>query len=288
MYHVSLETVEPPTRENKVFPPNPLFTANFVQLEPIREPYDPPRYQHQYEPSLRTAPSYLQSFVPALSEVSHRRPLARFRQPSEQDVVLPSVERETVDLTSPRRGTYCQPVTADVHPASREQTAMQAPKRLEAGHSRSNWPEPERTRSSYHQKDSGLHAGVLQSAHPVQADKQDQFRAKPPQEYIDLTSSPRRPPPTGGNGYHAPVHAHAVPASNERSYFPADPPPPPVLLPYYDPAPHGYVPRGGIHGRRSSPARDYILLNDEHRRPVEGGHSRYQGSALPYGGPDLR
>jgi hypothetical protein len=286
MYHVSPETVESPTRENKVFPPNPLFTANFVQLEPIREPYVPPRYQHQYEPPLRTAPSSLQSFVPALPEVSCRRPVARIRHPSEQDVVLPSVERETVDLHSPRRGPHGQPVTP-VHPASREQTAMQAPKRLEAGHFRPNWPELERTRSSYHQNDSGLHAGALQSVHPLQADKQDQFRAKPPHEYIDLTSSPRRPPPIGGNGYHAPVHSHAAPASSGRSYVPTAPPSP-VLLQYYDPAPHGYVPRGGIHERRGSPARDYIPLREEHRRPVERGLSRYQGSALPYGGPDLR
>jgi hypothetical protein len=217
--------------------------------------------------------------------------------------VLPSVERETLDLTSPRLVNHGQPVNADFRPAPRGYVAIQPPKRKSfpsfaddrESHSRSDLKRP---RSLYYEDDLTPHAGVLHSARPAHAtnDARSQFRAQPPQDYIDLTSSPRRPPTNGGNGYHVPMYPHAVPDSNGHSYVPADSRRTPIREmrgPHHEinvgESPREYVHSSGMYERRGPPPRDYIPVRDEqYPRPVKGGPGRYLESALPYGGPDVR
>ncbi|KAF1939067.1 hypothetical protein EJ02DRAFT_267218 [Clathrospora elynae] len=80
-----------------------------MTLQPIQEPRGAPR--SQYERPLQVGPRrmqerYVQSSSPRLS--SFDRLPAQNRRPSEQEVVLPSVERDIVDLISPRRVTAPQ------------------------------------------------------------------------------------------------------------------------------------------------------------------------------------
>ncbi|KAE8841719.1 hypothetical protein PTNB73_06089 [Pyrenophora teres f. teres] len=84
--------------------------GQMYQLQPInqagggsRSKYDPPYI------AARSATGYVQPSSPRFS--SFDRSSAPARRPSDQDVALPSVERETIDLTSPRRiPAYQQPI----------------------------------------------------------------------------------------------------------------------------------------------------------------------------------
>jgi hypothetical protein len=278
MYHVSAAMVEPHKRDIKVSPPILLCTADTAQLEPIRESYVPSRHQHQHEFLPHATPRYVQNeYLPEVS--SYNRPSAPSRRPSEQDVVLPSVERETVDLTSPRRVSHSRPPNIEVLRAPGGYAAIQSPKRKSFPsfvegrdvHMESD----QRPRPLYHEDAMAPRTGVSQSARPIHAsshqhdDARSHVRVQPSREYIDLTSSPRRLPPNQDNGNRMPTYTHAHQGFSGLSYAPAASRPPAVREvggAYYEShtggPPRDYVHSGGMHERRAPLIHDYPRIHE--------------------------
>jgi hypothetical protein len=221
-------------------------------------------------------------------------------------VVLPSVERETVDLTSPRRVVNGHHTQSDAYPPSKGYDAPHSPKRkafvsFPDGRDEYIGQDPKRPRPMYYEDGLSSRAGHMQVPRPVLSnshqpmDTRGQPRAQAQQTYIDLTSSPRRPPIHGDSGYSAPMYAHTAAGSSGLSYVPVASRRSPVrevrgalYEAHSGEPPRAYIPNSGMYERRAAPVRDYIpLRDDQHRRPVQGEGSRYLGSGLHYGGPGL-
>jgi hypothetical protein len=145
-------------------------------------------------------------------------------------------------------------------------------------------------------------AGPMEMSRPAHSssyqpmDSRDLSRARPPQAVIDLTSSPRRPPTNGANGYYPPALAHAAAGSSGLSYMPVSAGRSPMRETrdlHYEvhsgEQSRAYVSNSGMYERRAPPAHDYIPVRDEYqRRPVHEKDGRYLRSGLHYGGPDLQ
>lgn len=117
--------------------------------------------------------------------------------------------------------------------------------------------------------------------------------AQPPQQVIDLTSSPYRPPLSGDRSQHVPVRSYS--AANPQSgheYVSVPLRQSPIRegrVAYYEvPAneqPYTHRPVPGLYERRVPPAREYVPLRDERQRlRVEGEGSRYLRSGVKYVG----
>lgn len=227
------------------------------------------------------------------------------RRASEQDVVLPSVERESIDLTSPRRNTNSQHSYPDSRPVSGSYATLQSPKRRSFpsssddrdSHFGSGYKRP---RPAYHEQDLAPRAGPAHLSRPPQenshhpTDLRSRPRAQPSQEYIDLTSSPRRPVTNGENRYHVPPHAPAGSGSSDISHVPVPSYRAPVreervqYQVHSGEPPRAYMSSSGVYEGRAPPVRDYIPYRDEqHQRPVEGNGAGYIRSGLHYGNPNL-
>jgi hypothetical protein len=158
-----------------------------------------------------------------------------------------------------------------------------------------------RPRSTYYEDDLVPRVGHMQVSRPIHSnshqpmDVHSRNRVQPQQEYIDLTSSPRRPPTNGDNRYHVPAHVHAVAGSSGLSYVPITSRRSPVrevrgaLSEAHSGEPsRAYMTNSGIYERRAPPVRDYFPVRDEqHRRPIDGAGAQYLRSGLQYGGPNV-
>jgi hypothetical protein len=119
-------------------------------------------------------------------------------------------------------------------------------------------------------------------------DVHSRYRAPPAQEYIDLTSSPRRLPTNGDGGYHAPARTRADPGSSGFSSVTMtsrQSPPREVRAAKYEvhpgEPPRRYMSNSDIHDGRAQPVRDYIPMRaHQHRLPVDGHGLRYSRDGL--------
>ncbi|CAO2654776.1 Nn.00g115090.m01.CDS01 [Neocucurbitaria sp. VM-36] len=297
--------VDPRTRPAAV-QPGPrkapvMLDGRLYELEPISDPRDYPRVE--YDSSLRVAPrrapeGYVQS--PA-RPISFDRPPAHAKRPSEQDVVLPSVEHETVDLMSPRRNAEDQRPLQDQNPQSRAYVDMQSSKRkaiptyaddreahFEHGKKR---PRPVYREDEIRPRPAGYQTVLPGSPSYQSMDARSHQRIQPPQQVIDLTSSPYRPPVSGDRGSYKPVRSYPVdPDGYAYVSMPARRSPMrEVRGAYYD-APaeessRAYIPDNRMYDERAPPARDYIPLRDERPRPrLENEGARYLRNGVKYGG----
>jgi hypothetical protein len=300
MYHVSVTTVGPRKHDIKVLLPISPFDTDFSQLEPIRNSPGPPgpaRSEYQREHVAPVTPRYTHEYVqpPPQAPSSFNRTPAPPRRASEQDVVLPSVERETIDLTSsPRHVAYGHPAHNDPRPATRGFGADQS-------HKRKSFPTFQDDREVHVRQDLKRQRPVYPEGHPVPPngpslsshpaypgsyqtmDAHRRLMAPPAQEYIDLTQSPRRAPYNGDNGYHMPARPRAAPVSHVHMTSRRSPPRD-VRVNYEVHAvePHrGYVPYSGQPDGRTPAVRDYNPVRvDQHRQPVDGLGPRYLRSDL--------
>lgn len=220
-------------------------------------------------------------------------------------MVLPSVERETIDLTSPRHSIHGQPSQSATRPVSHGYASVPPPKRrlnqlADAPRLDSYGHQSKRLRPMYQEDTLALRAGPMQGSKPAHpssfqpVDYHHQPRAQPPQPVIDLTSSPRRPPDNGDGMFYS-SQARAAPGPSGLPYVPfpsqgtsvRDP----RSLQYEVHAggqPRGHMPNSGMYQRTAPPVHDYIPAPDEHqRRPVYEEGSRYLTSGLHYGGPNV-
>jgi hypothetical protein len=207
--------------------------------------------------------------------------------------VLPSVECETVDLTSPpRRAAAPQRPAQDLNALSRPYDDAQSPKRKafpsvadDLGSYTGEYTK--RLRPVYHEEihDRSYEGGGPSAFHPTQTmSPRSRLIAPPSQQVIDLTASPHRPPTSGGNGYYVPArslaetsgHAYATTVSDVRGGY--------YEVPAGEPS-HAYIPDTRLYERRALQARDYIPLR-EARQPlrVEVESARYLRSGVKYGG----
>jgi hypothetical protein len=212
--------------------------------------------------------------------------------------VLPSVERETVDLTSPRRTVNGQPLDYGLRPVSGGYADMQSPKRKGLP----SFPEDDeafsrhaikRPRPVYHENEWDHSVEPMKLSRPArEGDYHMEPRARHPQQpVIDLTYSPRRQPTNGDVGYYASAHTHASAGPSNLSYIPV----PSRRSPMREVRATRYevhtgerprvVPNSGMYERRAPPVNDYIPVADgRHQRPVHEEGVRYLRSGQPYGG----
>lgn len=229
--------------------------------------------------------------MPAQPEVTAVSwPPVHSRRPSDQDIVLPSVEPEAVGLPSPRRPMPGGHSIDDHRPLTRGYVASQAPKRK----SFPSYPDArneriegsKRLRPAHYEDDLAARNGLTQ---PLR----DQFRGQP-REFIDLTSSPHRPPPPGGS-YPSSPYSREVPGPRQLAYVSTASRRSPVHVGrgaqhevHGEPS-RGYMPSSGMYERRAPPARDYVpVRNEQHPHAMEGDRGRHIRSALHYGGPSVR
>jgi hypothetical protein len=226
---------------------------------------------------------------------SYDRQSAHNRRPSDQDVVLPSVERETVDLTSsPRRVVAPQRQKENHNAHYRSYDQVQSPKRKAfpsyaddiGSHAGEH---TKRLRPVYREEaQARSHASAY---HPNQATNSgSRPRVPPPQQVIDLTATPHRHPTSGGNGYYAPAHSLAEPSGHVYAAVPSRPSPVREVRGGYYEAPadgtsQSYIPDTKLYERRAPPARDYIPLREARQPPrVAEESARYLRSGVRYGG----
>jgi hypothetical protein len=207
--------------------------------------------------------------------------------------VLPSVEWETVDLTSsPRRAAALNRPAQDLNALSRPYDQVQSPKRkaspsvtgdlgsLTGEYTKRLRPAyPEEVRDHFYKGGgpSGFH--LNQAMNP-----RTRPRAPPSQQVIDLTASPHRPLTSGSNRYYVPARSLAETSSHAYATTVRE-----VRGGYYEvPAvetSHAHIPDTGLYERRAPLARDYIPLRETRQAPrVEEESARYLRSGVKYGG----
>ncbi|KAL7778560.1 hypothetical protein CFE70_008061 [Pyrenophora teres f. teres 0-1] len=212
----------------------------------------------------------------AADDASFDRSSAPARRPSDQDVALPSVERETIDLTSPRRiPAYQQPI--QIHEApTRSYDNVHAYKRkvpsFPVNDERSH-PEWLIKRPMLVHREEAYSRTCKNGAPEFHSNQQTGYysasRGAPPEPVIDLTSSPdgrdRRPPrrsvvPTGPRGY---------------AYYPE--------VPVGEPL-RSYMPDTRVYERRAPPAHDNPFQDGRQPFSASQDDVRYTRNGSRYGG----
>jgi hypothetical protein len=197
-----------------------------------------------------------------------------------------------VDLTSPRRLMPGERPSDDHRPMTRGYVASQAPKRK----SFPSYPDArdervegsKRLRPVYYEEDLAARDSFTQ---PLR----NQSRGHNPREFVDLTSSPYRPPPRSSE-YPTSSYSREIPGSRELAYISTVAHHSPVrggrgahhavLL---EEPPRGCMPSSGMYERRAPPTHDYIpIQNEQYPHSIEGDRGRHIRSALHYGGPSAR
>lgn len=242
-------------------------------------PIDDTLSRVKYEPPYpAAAPRHVQEGYPHPSSrsvaESSRAPPPPSRRVSDHEVVLPSVEPETVDLVSPPRITREQhPVHgrsgvhsehSDVRPFKRKHPVPQpSDKYLEQFGKRS--------RPSLHGQELYMDPTTRQGAmHPQGQDHQrmelrPRHKANPSQEMIDLTSSSRQPPFGAADNFISPGQSYALNVADTHAYMLEATRRSTVRNDYYDQSagarPHGYMPEHHrMCQRRPPPAHEYVPL----------------------------
>lgn len=203
------------------------------------------------------------------------------------------MERETVDITSPRRiADSLRPVRdlsrgfADVHSPKRKAdptSLIDRDVQSEQG--------AKRLRPVYHE-DEIHRQPVPNYGGAISRDPHRRPVLQPLQPVIDLTSSPRQSLPGGDRGHFVPVRSYGATEPNGHPYVPVSSRPPPtreVRGAYYETpvveSSHAYMPEARMYERRAHPAHDYIPMRDEQQRPrVDPEGPRYLRSGVRYGG----
>ena len=257
------------SRDNSLVEPAPnSIVTNHPQLEPVEVPRQPPRFVEYGHP--QRGPAREENVQPQQRAHTIDRPAPPSRRTSDQDVVLPSIERETGNLPSPRRAANL-PSTSLVEVQSPLRTEFSASQyRPEPHYSE---PVPKRLRTVYAPEEmrprlEHSQPSTFRQAHnsrPVES--YNRPRPGPYPEVVDLTSSPIRLPNGGARDVRAYSRA-PVAAEPRYSYqpHPGQPHPRAVLDEYYDlrMIEPGRVP---VERRPAPPPRDFIPLRDEPARP---------------------
>ena len=232
----------------------------------------PPRVQYE-QPYRSAVPHRIQEGYgppsPRVDAQSSRLPPPPSRRISDHETVLPSVERETVNLVSPPRTAGIQRLDPDQHDMAREYDNVQSFKR------RAYPPAPQSMDDSYGQsakrRKPSLHEQEVYSSQPMNQramhphtqeylpmESRPRHRAHPSQETIDLTTSPRRPPVgnasdlfTAPNGYPAYVPERHYPTAVRNDYHERS----------AGARSHAYISEHDrMYERRPPPAHEYIPL----------------------------
>ncbi|KAI8942599.1 hypothetical protein NX059_000654 [Plenodomus lindquistii] len=272
--------------------------GQLYQLQPIEEPRGKSRVVYDQSPHRATSRYAHDGYVPSpVRPSSFDRPPAHPRRPSEQDEVLPSVEREMVDLTSPQRveGRQRRPLQAlDYLPKHQE---VHSPKRRAYTPPFDGRPAPppdssnKRLRPVLHDEDLHRYAQQDGLSRLFPHQPLDLQRAPPPPQVVDLTSTPYRGAPE--SGYRAPARLYQPALElDDQSYVPvsARPPPPREARDaYYGMAAevpsHAYMSEHRMTGRPAPPTgHDFPPLMDDHQRYYPDEGARYLRSGVKYGG----
>ncbi|KAH7398290.1 hypothetical protein BKA66DRAFT_452782 [Pyrenochaeta sp. MPI-SDFR-AT-0127] len=274
--------------------------GRLYELQPIGGPRGHPRVE--YDPPPRIAPRRApDEYVPAPFRPSaFDRPPAHRKRPSEQDIVLPSVEPETVDLTSPRRIATSQRPLQDPNSLSRGYAEMHSPKRKAFPDTRETHTEHNTKRLRPVYRDDEVRSrpvtyqgGPLPPPPYQYMDTRSRPRVEPPQHVVDLTSSPSQPPMSGDRGHYVPVRSYPVTDPLNGPTYVSVPlrqsPVREVRGANYEvsanESSHAYRPDPRSYERRVLPAREYIPLRDERQRlRAEDEGARYLRNGVKYGG----
>ncbi|EDU42049.1 conserved hypothetical protein [Pyrenophora tritici-repentis Pt-1C-BFP] len=249
--------------------------GQMYQLQPIgqvgggsRSKYEPPYT------AARSAPGYVQPSSSRFS--SFDRSSAPARRPSDQDVALPSVERETIDLTSPRRiPAYQQPVQNHEAPTRSYDDVHAYKRKVPSFTVDDERLHPERLIKRpmlVHREEAytRTHKNGVPEFHPnQQTGYYSAPRGAPPEPVIDLTSSPDgrdRPPP----------RRSAVPAGlRGYAYHPE--------VPAGEPS-RSYMSDTRLYERRAPPAHDNPFQDGRQPFPAPRDDVRYTRNGSRYGG----
>ncbi|KAL6710227.1 hypothetical protein ACN47E_009173 [Coniothyrium glycines] len=265
--------------------------GRLYQLRPIENPVGEPRVNGRI--SRRVTPHRVQDpyaqYPPP--PIAYNHP-THSRRASEQEVVLPSVERETVDLTSPRpvangHSPMQMPPRnfADIHSPKRKAL----PFSMDDGDIRPH-ENVKRVRPAYYENERSR-----QIHHCVEGTVSNELRgqalSQPPQPVIDLASSPYRFPPSGARDGYEPAQSYRQIEPPRHPYVPVPPHPPPRLeangaqyAERGDILDHGFAYEPRASERRTYAPRDFIPLGNEGLRPYNGGESaRHLRGGVKYG-----
>ncbi|EMD95726.1 hypothetical protein COCC4DRAFT_183428 [Bipolaris maydis ATCC 48331] len=271
--------------------------GQLYKLQPIKEPQDDSMMRYDLPPSRRIQGMYSRPASPRFS-VQERPPTSTRRMP-DHDLVLPSVERETVDLTSPpRRNTNAHHPVQDHNMLDMHYTQVQSPKRKAPNtfadeRDTQADQQSKRSRPMYREE---LHPRAYQGG-PLEFHSSQPMgplhsapRPPPPEHVVDLINSPYGPPTNNVRGHYEPPRPTAD--VDPRGYVYAPPvthrqPARDVREPHYQ-VPAGapcrtYVPNARAYDSRD-PARDYISLRDGRQIPrFEEESLRYMRTGVRYG-----
>jgi hypothetical protein len=253
------------------------------------------RYDLPPPPPRRVQEVYARATPPRFS--MHERPPTNTRRMPDQDVVLPSVEPDTVDLTSPRRNTNGPHPVQDHNTLDRHYTQVQSPKRkafdtfaderVPQAEQQTKRSRPMYREEAHHRTYQGgpleFHSNQPMGSHSVP-------RPPPPEHVVDLTNSPYGLPTNDGRGHYAPPRPIAD--VDPRGYVYA--PPMTHRLPARDMRGSHYhvsaeepsracLPNARAYESRA-PAYDYIPLRDARHPPrIEEESLRYTRTGVRYG-----
>jgi hypothetical protein len=210
--------------------------------------------------------------------------------------VLPSVEPETVDLTSPRRAAASQqPVRHHNANATRPYNEVPSPKR-KAPSSFANGSESDaehytkRLRPVYREEVHSLnyYDGPTEFHSNQRMAPNSGPRAPPREQVVDLTTSPYHLPTSGGRGYDVPARsfAGADPRGHAYALGPSHRMPAHEVrgaqydVPTVQPS-RAYMPDNRVYERRAPPNHDYIpFRQDQQPRRLEEESARYLRSGV--------
>lgn len=255
-----------------------------------------------YDPPPRAGLRYAQEgFVQSpLRSSTFDRPGAHSRRTSEQEVVLPSVEREAFDLTSPHRGREGQwPLQGTTH-LSRGHMDVQFPQRKFFPSSSENKEarvehNDKRMRPVYRDNDIAPQAYQVGPPHHssyLPMDPRMSMRPQPPRQVVDLTSSPYRPSTGVNKDQYVSVRPHVASEPHGHAYISVPSSRSPLRETrgaYFDTqtaaAPHTHIPNQRMYERRAPPAHDIDRPRDVRSSfHVGQAEARTLRSGVRYGG----
>ena len=223
------------------------------------------------------------------------RPSAHSRRPAEHEVILPTVEREQIDLTSPRRVDGSHQRSPGYNRLLRPPPQIHSPKSrafppLFDSKPMSSEQGNKRVRPVHRNEEPHHYAYQDNVSHMFPRQAVD-TREPPPPQFVDLTTSPYRPLT---DRVHVPPHPRMLAfEQNGHSYVPTSARPP---LPreasgsYYrvpvDAPSHAYMPETRMYESRAPPpAHESIPRRDirQHSYAEDNG-SRYLRNGVKYGG----
>lgn len=270
--------------------------GRLYQLQPIEEPGSQSREAY-YQPSHHSSLQYAQDrSVPyPVRRASLDRPPAHCRLTSDQEAVLPTVERDQVDLTSPWRVDRHQRQSPRDSRLPRVHPQIQSPKRkafqpLSYSRPSSAEQSSQHIRPVHYNEDSHRYA-YQDDMSPMFSRQAVDTREPPRSQFIDLTASPHHPLK---DRVDVPGYSRMSLLERDRhSYCPTPAPPPPpreASSVYYrvpvDAPPRVYMPETRIQETRAPPPdHDSIRRRDVRQPPYVADHgARYLRSGLRYGG----